>query len=114
MLASAAIFALAGIPRSVWALEDTEELVDFADLQGFHTELRDATPRIRCFDLRQLTSFLTPEDQFYTFHQTQAVQVNPADWKLRIEGFVDHPKQLTLDELKQRTDKREQAVTLEC
>ena len=110
----AASFALAGIPRSVWALQDNEELVDFADLQGFRTELRDASPRIRCFDLRQLTSFLTPEDQFYTFHQTQAVQVNADDWRLRIRGFVDRPKDFTLDQLKTRSDKRDQAVTLEC
>ena len=114
MLAGSAIFALVGIARSVRALEDTEELVDFADLQAFRTELRDATPRIRCFDLRQLTSFLTPEDQFYTFHQTQAAQVNAADWRLRVGGFVDHPKTFTLDELRQRADKREQTVTLEC
>ena len=114
MLAASAIFALAGIPEGVWAVEDSEELIDFEDLRGFRTELRDAGPRIRCFDLRRLTSTLTPEDEFYTFHQTQAVQVNPAEWRLRIGGFVDHPKEITLDELKQRSDKREQAVTLEC
>jgi DMSO/TMAO reductase YedYZ molybdopterin-dependent catalytic subunit len=78
------------------------------------TELRNSVPRIRCFDLRQLTSFLTPEEQFYTFHQTQAVGAIAAEWRLRIGGFVDHPKEFTLTELKQRSDKREETVTLEC
>jgi DMSO/TMAO reductase YedYZ molybdopterin-dependent catalytic subunit len=111
------MFALAGIPRNVWAVqenEDDEELIDFADLQRFRTELRNAGPRIRCFDLRRLTSFLTPEEEFYSFHQTQTVQAIVAEWRLRIGGFVDHPKEFTLTELKQRSDKREQTVTLEC
>ena len=114
MLAASAILALAGIPRDVWAIQENEELIDFEDLQAFRTELRDAGPRIRCFDLRELTSFFTPEDQFYTFHQTQAVPVNETDWRLRFGGFVDHPKEFTLDELKRRSDKKEQTVTLEC
>ena len=109
MLTASAIFAFAGIRR-----QDNEEVIDFEDLQGFRTELRDAGPRIRCFDLRQLSSFLTPEEQFYTFHQTQAAPVNVADWRLRVGGFVDHPKEFTLDELKRRSDKKEQTVTLEC
>ena len=74
MLAASAIAVLAGIPRRLWALQENETVIDFADLQGFRTDLRDAGPRIRCFDLRQLNSFITPEEQFYTFHQTQAVQ----------------------------------------
>src|SRR5947199_10232147 len=87
MLAASAVFALAGIPRSLWALEQDEELIDFDDLTGFRTELRDANPRVRCFDLRQLTSSLTPEDHFYTFHQTQTVQANAAEWRLRVGGL---------------------------
>src|SRR5438046_8957742 len=106
MLAASAIFAFAGIRR-----QDNEEVIDFADLQGFRTELRDAGPRIRCFDLRQLSSFLTPEEQFYTFHQTQAAPVNVADWRLRIGGFVAPPKELKHDELKHRSDKTESNAT---
>src|SRR5690348_10180302 len=104
MLAATAVFAVAAVRRDLWAIEDKEELIDFADLQGFRTELRDAGPRIRCFDLRQLNSFLTPDEQFYTFHQTQAVSVDAADWRLRIGGVVDRPKEFTLDEVKRRTD----------
>jgi DMSO/TMAO reductase YedYZ molybdopterin-dependent catalytic subunit len=114
MLAASAVFALAGIPRNLWALEQDEELIDFDDLTGFRTELRDANPRVRCFDLRQLTSSLTQEDHFYTFHQTQAVQANAAEWRLRVGGLVDHAKEFTLDDLKQRKDQKELTVTLEC
>jgi DMSO/TMAO reductase YedYZ molybdopterin-dependent catalytic subunit len=57
---------------------------------------------------------LTQEDHFYTFHQTQAVQANAAEWRLRVGGLVDHAKEFTLDDLKQRKDQKELTVTLEC
>src|SRR4029453_491347 len=114
MLAASAIAVLAGIPRRLWALQENETVIDFADLQGFRTDLRDAGPRIRCFDLRQLNSFITPEEQFYTFHQTQAVQVNAANWKLRLGGFVDPPREFTLNDLKRQPDKKDKPQPLTC
>lgn len=107
MLQALAAFAM-------WPLQDDEELVDFADLRGFRTELRDANPRAKLFDLRRLTSLITPEDEFYTFHQTQTIHAEIEKWRLRIGGLVERPREFTLDQLKQRLDKREEAVTLEC
>lgn len=114
LLQTAATLALAGIPRSAWALQTGEEVVDFADLDQFRTEIRPQAPRVRAFDLRRLTSLNTPDEEFFTFHQTETVKDIPAAWKLQVAGFVERPKQFTLDELKARADKRDIAFTLEC
>ena len=112
---AAVALAALGIPESVWALQDGEELVDFADYTSqFRIEFQQSNPRVRCFDLRRLTSWATPNDEFYAFHQTQTMQVDASTWRLRIAGFVDRPMEFTLDELKARAEKREEAVTLEC
>src|SRR5262245_48825527 len=66
MLKATAGFVLA-------ALQPGEELIDFADMAAFRTEYREADPRIRFFDLRHLRSAITPEDEFFTFHQTTTV-----------------------------------------
>jgi DMSO/TMAO reductase YedYZ molybdopterin-dependent catalytic subunit len=104
-----------GVPKHLWALQSDEELVDFADYTPeFKIEAQPSNPRVRCFDLRRLTSWATPNEEFYTFNQTEVMRVDATKWRLRIDGFVDHPKEFTLDDLKKRSDKREEAVTLEC
>lgn len=104
-----------GIPESVWAFQADEEPVAFTDYtDDFKIEAQPANPRVRCFDLRRLTTWATPNDEFYTFHQTRTPQVDPAAFRLHIDGFVERPRTFTLDELKARPDVREEAVTLEC
>src|SRR5205085_1580703 len=79
----------------------------------FKVEAQANNPRVRCFDLRRLTSWATPNEEFYTFNQTEVLHLDAANWRLRVDGFVDHPKEFTLDDLKKRADKREEAVTPE-
>jgi DMSO/TMAO reductase YedYZ molybdopterin-dependent catalytic subunit len=114
ILKAAASMALVGIPRELWALEEGEEVIDFADLEGYRVENGAENPRVKFFDLRRLTSWKTPQDEFFVFHQTRTVQASLADWRLRIGGFVDKPRELTLDQIRQRTGRRELAVTIEC
>jgi DMSO/TMAO reductase YedYZ molybdopterin-dependent catalytic subunit len=114
ILKAAASMALVGIPRELWALEEGEEVIDFADLDGYRVENGAENPRVKFFDLRRLTSWKTPQDEFFVFHQTRTVQASLADWRLRIGGFVDKPRELTLDQIRQRTGRRELAVTIEC
>jgi DMSO/TMAO reductase YedYZ molybdopterin-dependent catalytic subunit len=114
ILKAAAGMALVGIPRELWALEEGEEVIDFADLDGYRVENGAENPRVKFFDLRRLTSWKTPQDEFFVFHQTRTVQASLADWRLRIGGFVDKPRELTLDQIRQRTGRRELAVTIEC
>lgn len=112
---SLAGLAIYGVPRRLWALQQGEELVDFLDYTSeFKVELRDKNPRAKCFDLRRLTSWATPNEEFFAFHQTETVHADAGKWRLRVGGLVQRPRTFTLDELKQRPDKREHAVVLEC
>ena len=107
--------ATLGIPEHLWALQDGEEPVTFTDYtDDFKVNANAANPTVRCYDLRTLTTWATPNDQHYTFHQTTTPQIDAAKYRLRIGGFVDKPRELTLDQLKARRDRRDEAVTLEC
>lgn len=113
--AGAAWLATLGIPESVWALQDGEELVTFTDYTpDFKVEASPANTRVRCYDLRRLTTWATPNDEFYAFHQTVTQQIDPATFRLRIDGVVDKPREFTLDQLTARPDRRDEPVTLEC
>ena len=107
--------SLAGLAALRLPLQDGEELVNFTDYtEQFKIEFSEKNPRVRCFDLRTLTSWATPNEQFYTFNQGETQRVDASGWRLRVDGFVKRPKEFTLDELKRRSDKKEEAVTLEC
>jgi DMSO/TMAO reductase YedYZ molybdopterin-dependent catalytic subunit len=111
---TAFVLAALGIPHDVWALQPGEEAVSFTDYTDmFKIEAQAANPTVRCVDLRTLTSWATPNDQFYTFNQTTTPAVNAEAWRLRIGGMVERPRELSLAEIMKRP-RREEAVTLEC
>jgi DMSO/TMAO reductase YedYZ molybdopterin-dependent catalytic subunit len=113
--AGAACLAALGIPDAEWAFQAGDELVSFTDYtDDFKVEASVRNPRVRCFDLRRLTSWTTPNNEFYTFHQTETVHAEAEPFRLRIGGFVDRPRELTLAEVMGRPDRRDEAVTLEC
>ena len=114
LLKAAAALALSGLPKEVWALAQDEEFVDFDDLRNYRIENHSETPRVKFFDLRHLTSVNTPEDEFFTFHQTRTPLTSASGWRLRIGGFVEKPMELTLDQLRTRPDKRDLPLTVEC
>ncbi len=63
-----------------------------------------------------LNSWITPNELFYVRHHTYAPRVDESagkDWKLMVDGEVEHPATLSLDELKQ-LPKASVTVTLEC
>jgi len=110
-----AVLATMGIPDQVWALQAGEELVTFTDYtDDFKIEAQASNPTVRCVDLRNLTNWTTRNEDFYAFHQTVTPQVDAASFRLRIGGFVERPKELTLAEIMGRPDKRDEPVTLEC
>lgn len=111
----AAWLAALNIPDVVWALQDGEQLVTFTDYTSdFKVEASPANTRVRCFDLRRLTTWATPNDEFYAFHQTTTPQVDAAAFRLKVSGAVEKPRELTLAEIMARPDRRELPVTLEC
>ncbi len=107
--------AALGLPESLWALQPGEDAVTFTDYtDAFRILASESRPRVRCVDLRNLADWTTPNDEHYTFSQTSTPVVDPATYRLRIGGFVERPVELTLDQLKARRDRRDEAVTLEC
>jgi sulfite oxidase len=75
--------------------------------------VRSARPEDLETPVNLLNSYLTPNDLFYVRHHAYAATVNEKDWKLTIDGEVDKPYTLTLDELK-KFPKATVTVTLEC
>jgi DMSO/TMAO reductase YedYZ molybdopterin-dependent catalytic subunit len=60
-----------------------------------------------------LNTWITPNDLFYVRHHSYAAKVNVDEWKLTVDGEVQTPLTLTLDDLK-RMPKHTVTVTLEC
>lgn len=113
--AGLAWLASLGIPESAWAFQGGEEMVALTDYtDAFRIEASAAEPRVRCVDLRTLTSWTTPNADHYAFAQKTSPEVDAASYKLRVGGFVTRPLEFTLDQLRARADRRDEAVTLEC
>jgi DMSO/TMAO reductase YedYZ molybdopterin-dependent catalytic subunit len=105
----------AGFPFLALALAADEELVAFSDYgPEFRTDAQAANPRVKCFDLRTLTSPITPADDFFAFHQTTTISADSNGWQLRIGGLLKRPIALSLDDLLKRPDRRTVTTTIEC
>ena len=100
---------------SLPALAADEELVAFGDYgPDFRAAAHADNPLVKCFDLRQLTSAITPSREFFAFHQTQTVRANADTWRLRIGGFVKRPAEFSLADLRNRAGRRDLEVIIEC
>jgi DMSO/TMAO reductase YedYZ molybdopterin-dependent catalytic subunit len=60
-----------------------------------------------------LNSFITPNQNFYVRSHFKLPSVDPSTYRLTIEGEVDHPFEVTLDEIRQMKSVSRPA-TLEC
>jgi len=71
-------------------------------------------PRGTRLDIPGLSSFYTPNEQFYRVDTSLVIpQVSPSAWQLRIHGMVDNPMTVTFDEL-MKMPMVEHDVTLTC
>jgi DMSO/TMAO reductase YedYZ molybdopterin-dependent catalytic subunit len=105
----------AGLPLCALAIPADEELVPFGDYgPEFAVDAHPENPRVKCFDLRRLTSWTTPIPDFFAFHQTQTVRADAGSWRLRIGGTVKRPVEFSLQDLLNRAGRRDRAVTIEC
>ena len=108
-------WSAAGAAEPLLALQAGEDLVPFSDYTAeFRAEAQANHPRVKCFDLRRLTSWATPSEEFFAFHQTEPVRADAKPWRLRIAGTVERPAEFSLEDLLHRADRRDVAVTLEC
>ncbi|MBV8234185.1 MAG: sulfite oxidase [Acidimicrobiia bacterium] len=65
------------------------------------------------FPFSTLESFLTPNAQFYVRTHFEVPRLDAATWRLKVEGAVERPLELSLDELRQLPSRRVAAL-LEC
>ena len=65
-------------------------------------------------EIAGLSKLYTPNDEFYRIDTAFSTpQIDPANWSLKIDGFVDTPLEITFDELVELSD-TEADVTLSC
>lgn len=103
------VAALARLTPSVFgaiAAEDEGELVPFIDPQPIDAK----RPMVKWEDLRD---WITPDGQLFAVSHYGQGKVDPASWRLRVEGLVEKPGAFTLEQLKSRPAKTVTA-TLEC
>ena len=94
-----ASLSLLGLPEWVLpALAGDETLVPFTDIP------KDANftpaPDRRNLDIRTIDGPFTPKDQFFTTQHYGHPVVDPATFRLKISGLIEHPLSLSLDDLK--------------
>jgi len=97
------------LPGSWFAAE--EEVVPFTDIPAdFSTRSGDTVFRL---DLRELRSWITPAEDFFSVQHYNRPEIDASGWGLRITGLVDQPMRFRLDDLKSRP-RLERTVTFEC
>jgi DMSO/TMAO reductase YedYZ molybdopterin-dependent catalytic subunit len=98
-LAVAGLAAL-GIPDwAIPALAQDEVLVPFTDIPGGKVNTTPGPDR-RSLDTQTITGMLTPRDQFFTIQHYGHPKIDAAAFRLRIDGLVDKPQALTVDDLR--------------
>ncbi len=106
--------ALAAAPESAfpaWWFQESEEVVPFSDVPAdFSTRRGEFVFRL---DLRELRSWLTPTEEFFTVAHYDRPQIDASAWSLSVGGLVERPRRLSLDEVK-GLPRVEKTLTFEC
>jgi DMSO/TMAO reductase YedYZ molybdopterin-dependent catalytic subunit len=80
------------------ALAQGETVVPFTDWPANFNPT--PAPDRRTFDTRKIDGPFTPKDEFFTTQHYGHPEINLATYRLKVTGLVEHPKSLSLDELK--------------
>jgi DMSO/TMAO reductase YedYZ molybdopterin-dependent catalytic subunit len=75
--------------------------------------IRDKDPENLEFPFSALASFVTPNEHFFVRSHFPAPRLDPQTWRLKLEGLVDRPCEMTLEELR-ALPSRTVTATLEC
>jgi len=93
------------LPSFVFAGQDAaEELVPFQNVPRAKPE---------SLDWETLDEWLTPQDQVFSVQHYGSPKVDAAAYQLQIEGLVERPRKLTLNEIKS-LPREDRLMTLEC
>ena len=74
---------------------------------------RQSSPENLEFPFASLNSVLTPTDRFYVRSHFNVPALKAADWSLRVEGHIQRPFEIGLDELR-TLESRSTTALLEC
>ena len=93
-------------------------LLEYTYVSGWMNNLRDTRPRMRVRDYlghgeKAALAAITPNEDFYNVQKGTPVRVDAGLWRLRVDGLVEHPVSLTLDQIRSRPAV-ERLLTLEC
>src|SRR5258705_3011161 len=91
-------------PVALWGAD--EEVIPFLDSKPFNPEKPN-------MPWDQLTSWISPDEHFFSVGHYGTPEVDLANWKLEVGGLVDKPRSFSLEELKARPAK-EHTATLQC
>ncbi len=111
-----ALAAAAALPKGVFSAErfgalQEEAVIPFTDIPEDFSTMRGEYPfRI---DLRELRTFITPNEDFFSVAHYNRPSIDAADWSLRLDGLVERPRTFSLDDLKSMP-RVERTVTFEC
>ena len=94
-------------------LQGQAQVVPFTDVPESFATVNPQTKRVSGLDLRQLNSFLTPEQNYFVVAHYGVPQVDAATYALEIKGRVATPRSYTLAELKKRASAQREC-TFEC
>ncbi|HEX8489624.1 MAG TPA: sulfite oxidase [Chthoniobacterales bacterium] len=78
-----------------------------------HLIVREEEPLNLEMPFSTLNGFITPNESFYVRCHFPIPEIAPEDWRLKVEGEVEAPFELTYDELR-GIESRTIAATLEC
>lgn len=104
-------FSAFGFPAT-W-MQSEEEVVPFTDVPADFVTVNATNKRVAGLDLRQLSSFVTPENNYFVVAHYGVPTIEASTWKLEIKGRVANPRTYTLDELKKRS-RAERTCAFEC
>jgi DMSO/TMAO reductase YedYZ molybdopterin-dependent catalytic subunit len=104
--------ALSGLPLVVGnsrvAAQVPPDVVSFPGLI-----LRDHAPPNREFPFSSLDRFLVPNERFYVRNHFATPKIDPASYRLRVEGAVEKSLELSLDEIR-KLPSQTRPLTIEC
>jgi len=81
-----------------------------SDMVVHEADPYNAEPQVGALDGR----FITAADTFYTRNHGPVPDLEPTRWRLRVDGLVDRPLELGLDDLRSRFPERHVTATLQC
>ena len=94
-------------------LQGQEQIVPFTDVPENFATVNAQTKRVAGLDLRELRSYITPEQNYFVVAHYGVPQIDVATWRLDVKGRVANPRSYTLAELKQRASAQREC-TFEC